>query len=42
MRDEAARATALASGIGIEATVPRDVLALGDSMSATVNGVQSQ
>ena len=36
LRDEAARATALAGGFAIEATVPRDALALGDSMPATV------
>ncbi len=36
LRDEAARAAAMASGIGIEATVPREALALGDSMTATV------
>ncbi|MDQ2766053.1 MAG: PIG-L family deacetylase, partial [Gemmatimonadota bacterium] len=36
LRDDAARATALANGIGIEATVPREALALGDSMTATV------
>lgn len=36
LSDEAARAMALASGIAIEATVPRDVLAMGDTTSATV------
>ena len=36
LREEAARATAMASGLGIEATVPREALALGDSMIATV------
>ena len=36
LRDEAARAEAMATGIAVEATVTRDALALGDSMSATV------
>ncbi|MBA2684757.1 MAG: hypothetical protein H0U66_09725, partial [Gemmatimonadaceae bacterium] len=36
LRDAAAHATALARGIAIEATVPREALALGDSMTATV------
>ena len=34
--DEASRATVLAAGIAVEAAVPRDQLALGDTMSATV------
>ncbi|MDB4910260.1 MAG: LmbE family protein, partial [Gemmatimonadetes bacterium] len=36
LRDEAARATVMAAGIAVEATVPRDALALGDTMPATV------
>jgi LmbE family N-acetylglucosaminyl deacetylase len=36
LREEAARALELASGIAVEATVPRDQIALGDSMPATV------
>jgi len=36
LRDEADSITAMATGIGIEATVPRDALALGDSTTATV------
>ncbi len=34
--DEASRATVLAAGIAVEAAVPRDRLALGDTMAATV------
>ncbi|MEP7064593.1 MAG: PIG-L family deacetylase [Gemmatimonadota bacterium] len=36
LRDATSRATALAAGIGVEAAVPRDALALGDTMAATV------
>lgn len=36
LREEVARAMELASGIAIEATVPRDQIALGDTMPATV------
>ncbi|MEO6209693.1 MAG: hypothetical protein ABIQ10_06145, partial [Gemmatimonadaceae bacterium] len=36
LRGTAAHAIELASGIGIEATVPRDALALGDSMRVSV------
>jgi LmbE family N-acetylglucosaminyl deacetylase len=36
LRDESARLTALAMGIGVEATVPRDALALGDSVQASI------
>ncbi len=36
LRDEASRAMVMAAGIAVEATVPRDALALGDTMSATV------
>jgi LmbE family N-acetylglucosaminyl deacetylase len=36
LHDEASRATVMAAGIAVEATVPRDQLALGDTMPATV------
>jgi LmbE family N-acetylglucosaminyl deacetylase len=36
LRDEAARALEMAAGIAVEATVPRDALAMGDTMPATV------
>ena len=36
LRDGAAHVGAMAMGIGVEATVPRDALALGDSMQASV------
>ena len=36
LRDKAARAARMAMGIGIEATIPRDALALGDSMQAAI------
>jgi LmbE family N-acetylglucosaminyl deacetylase len=36
LRDEASRAIVMAAGIAVEATVPRDELALGDTMPATV------
>jgi LmbE family N-acetylglucosaminyl deacetylase len=36
LRNALARAQALAMGVGIEATIPRDVLARGDSMAASV------
>jgi LmbE family N-acetylglucosaminyl deacetylase len=36
LRDEASRAMVMASGVAIEATVPRDQLALGDTMTAVV------
>jgi LmbE family N-acetylglucosaminyl deacetylase len=36
LRDEASRAVVMAAGIATEATVPRDALALGDTVPATV------
>jgi LmbE family N-acetylglucosaminyl deacetylase len=36
LRDELERADKLATGIAVEATIPRDALALGDSMTAAV------
>jgi LmbE family N-acetylglucosaminyl deacetylase len=36
LRDETSHAMVLAAGIAVEATVPRDQLALGDTMPATV------
>ena len=36
LRDEASRALVMAAGIAVEATVPRDALALGDTVPATV------